>query len=87
MSGKDEDFELARRQVEAFMAMLSAATGLTVEQIKQLPADIRWIHNHKRRFELVGNVFVVAAITTIVGAALLALWFGVQHLLTASPVR
>ena len=78
---RETNHAMAKKQVEAFLITLEEKTGLTQEELLKIPADLCWLRNAKKRYELIGAITAGVIITSIVGAILMATWEGFRVLL------
>ncbi|NJL53763.1 hypothetical protein HC928_00560 [bacterium] len=79
MSPEPTDHELveARRQVRAFMQVLD----ISETDMRQWKEDLRWLQDHRKKFDGMGEKLAASIVGAVGFAAILALWEGFKHLI------
>jgi len=69
--------EAARATVQQMFRELGYDTR-DVESVRELQRDLAWVRDARHKGEQVGDYIRKATIWTLVGAALVAVWFGIE---------
>lgn len=78
----DEEKYRVTLQVDHFIELLSKRYGI---QPSEVVDAVQWVRNHKSIETKVQFGAVLSIISVVVGAALVALWEGLKHLLNDKP--
>jgi hypothetical protein len=74
----------AERQVSVFIAIVCRRYGVTEDEIPKLLDGLRWSMEHRQHLTKMSITGILAIVTTLVGALLLVLWEGLQHIIRGS---